>query len=84
MKQVGSYEAKTKLPYLLTLVESGEIIEITRHGHPVAQLTPLGKKKRRPAKELVKEVQKLRKKQKKPFRRRGESWKDIIHAGHKY
>jgi len=37
---VGSYEAKTRLPELLRMVEDGERIVITRHGRPVAVLSP--------------------------------------------
>jgi len=40
MKTVGSYEAKTHLPRLLGRVEKGETITITRHGRPVAVLSP--------------------------------------------
>ncbi len=40
MKTVGAYEAKTHLPRLLDEVEAGEIITITKHGRPVAQLVP--------------------------------------------
>jgi prevent-host-death family protein len=41
MKQVGVYEAKTRLPQLLDEVERGESITITRNGRPVARLVPL-------------------------------------------
>lgn len=40
MKSVGSYEAKTHLPRLLNQVERGETITITKHGRPVAVLSP--------------------------------------------
>ena len=40
MKSVGSYEAKTHLPQLLSQVEKGESIIITKHGKPVAVLSP--------------------------------------------
>ncbi|CAA9395914.1 Prevent host death protein, Phd antitoxin [uncultured Leptolyngbya sp.] len=40
MKTVGSYEAKTHLPRLLDEVAAGETIVITKHGHPVALLSP--------------------------------------------
>ena len=41
MDQVGSYEAKTHLPALLTRVAKGEQITITRHGVPIARLVPV-------------------------------------------
>jgi prevent-host-death family protein len=39
-KTVGAYEAKTKLPELLDLVERGRVITITRHARNVARLVP--------------------------------------------
>lgn len=41
MTQVGAYEAKTRLPQLLERVARGEEIIITKHGVPVATLTPI-------------------------------------------
>jgi prevent-host-death family protein len=40
MKTVGSYEAKTHLPRLLSRVEKGESITITKRGKPIAVLSP--------------------------------------------
>jgi prevent-host-death family protein len=37
---VGAFDAKTRFGDLLDRVEQGEIIVITRHGHPVARLVP--------------------------------------------
>jgi prevent-host-death family protein len=39
--EVGAYEAKTHLSALLDRVSRGERIVITRHGTPVAALTPV-------------------------------------------
>ena len=39
MKSVGSYEAKTHLPSLLSRVEKGESITITKRGKPIAVLS---------------------------------------------
>ncbi len=41
MESIGAYQAKTHLPALLKRVAEGEQITITRHGHPVAQLSPV-------------------------------------------
>lgn len=38
--EIGSYDAKTKLPEILRRVESGEKFVITNRGKPVADLTP--------------------------------------------
>ena len=53
MKQVGVYNAKTHFTQLLDEVERGETIEITRHGKPVARLTPLHERRRRTPAEAV-------------------------------
>lgn len=37
---VSIAEAKNRLPELIRAVENGEQVVITRHGKPVAQLTP--------------------------------------------
>jgi prevent-host-death family protein len=38
--QVGAFEAKNTLGALLDRVEQGEEVVITRHGKPVARLSP--------------------------------------------
>ena len=37
---VGAFEAKTRFGDLLDRVERGEVIVITRRGHPVARIVP--------------------------------------------
>jgi prevent-host-death family protein len=41
MKTVGAFQAKTQLSQLLDEVERGETVTITRHGAPVAVLSPV-------------------------------------------
>ena len=41
MESIGSYEAKTHLARLLERVSRGETITITKHGVPVALLSPV-------------------------------------------
>ncbi len=60
MKTVGVYEAKTHLPRLLDEVEQGEVIVITKHGVPVAQLTPVLGSKRINVKSVINELRSLR------------------------
>lgn len=38
--EIGSYEAKTKLPEILRRVEKGESFTITNRGKPIADLIP--------------------------------------------
>ena len=42
---VSVHGAKTQLSKLLDLVEDGEHIVIERHGHPVAQLVPVRRRR---------------------------------------
>lgn len=40
VREVGTYEAKTHFSKLLDDVEAGTKIIVTRHGKPVAEITP--------------------------------------------
>ncbi len=51
--EVGVLEAKNRLSELLDRVERGEAVTITRHGRPVAELTPL---RRKPTPEQLDEI----------------------------
>jgi prevent-host-death family protein len=44
---VSIAEAKNRLPELIRAVEGGEEVIITRHGRPVAQITPAPPERRR-------------------------------------
>ena len=46
MREVQATEAKTHLAQLLSEVEHGETIAITRHGKPIAHLVPAEARKR--------------------------------------
>jgi len=39
-EEIGSYDAKTKLPEILRRVQAGESFTITNRGKPVADLIP--------------------------------------------
>jgi prevent-host-death family protein len=60
MSRVGAYEAKTKLANLLERVAEGEHITITKHGVPVATLSPVPERERRPATEVIAELRGFR------------------------
>ena len=55
MKSVGSYEAKTHLPRLLSQVEKGETITITKRGKPIAVLSPAQEPPRRDVRTVIEE-----------------------------
>ncbi|VAW59758.1 hypothetical protein MNBD_GAMMA11-1166 [hydrothermal vent metagenome] len=40
LEEIGSYDAKTKLPEILRRVQSGEAFTITNRGRPVADIVP--------------------------------------------
>ena len=40
LEEIGSYDAKTKLPEILRRVERGEAFTITNRGKPIADLVP--------------------------------------------
>lgn len=56
MRKVQATEAKTHLAQLLSAVERGETIAITRHGKPVAHLVPAKKQDRAAAAEGIPSV----------------------------
>lgn len=60
MKQVGVYDAKTRLPRLLDDVEKGETITITRHGRPVARLVPVTGRRKRTVEEVIAAIEDFR------------------------
>ncbi|MCL4368756.1 MAG: type II toxin-antitoxin system prevent-host-death family antitoxin [Actinobacteria bacterium] len=53
MTSVGAYDAKTHLAQLLERVAQGERITITRHGVPVAVLSPVDRARRDEASPIV-------------------------------
>jgi prevent-host-death family protein len=44
---VSIADAKNRLPELIRAVEAGEVVVITRHGKPVAQLGPTPSRRRK-------------------------------------
>lgn len=60
-EQVGSYDAKTKLPEILRRVESGESFTITNRGKPVADLIPSRSNDRVKAESAINNILKAKK-----------------------
>ena len=61
MTEEGAYEAKTKLSELLKRAASEERIIVTKHGVPVAELTPAGKTNNVDPKEAIAAIKSFRK-----------------------
>jgi prevent-host-death family protein len=79
---VGAFDAKTNLSRLLDRVENGETVVITRHGVPVARLTPYKTEiDREEVRKAIAELKKLSKGQRLPP---GETIKDLINEGRRY
>lgn len=55
MKSVGTYEAKTHLPSLLSEVEKGQSIIITKRGKVIAKLVPASDGEQRDVKQVIAE-----------------------------
>lgn len=61
MKQIGAFEAKNRLSELLEAAENGETVLITKHGRPVAKLTPVDNFDRARAREAADWLKRTRK-----------------------
>ena len=59
--EIGSYEAKTKLPEILRRVESGEMFTITNRGKVIADLVPSKSANRTKAKLAIYNLLKMKK-----------------------
>lgn len=89
MSEIGAYEAKTHLPKLLERVQKGERFVITRHGRPVAELTPVADRDATRIRLAIGELRSVRKTlacrgvRLKDVLRSGESLRDLAHEGHR-
>ncbi len=57
---VGAYEAKVRFSEYLDRVSRGEVITVSRHGVPVAQLGPISGPSEQQARQAVQEIRQLR------------------------
>lgn len=57
--EIGSYEAKTKLPELLRGIQAGNRYTITLRGEPVAELVPAESSRERDAIDAVDQMHQL-------------------------
>ena len=80
MEQISAFEAKTHLSRLLKRVQQGEKITISRHGVPVAILSPAEKGTTHEIPVLINELDELRRRTKPG----AESIKDMIEEGRRF
>ena len=81
MRHIQSSEAKARLTQLLTDVERGETVIITRHGRPIARLVP--EKGRRLA-EIEDAIENIKALGKRNGKITAEEILSARHEGHKY
>ena len=81
MREVQASEAKTHLPKLLTEVERGETIAITRHGRVIARIVP--EVNRRKA-EIVRTIEEMKAMGRAVGKISVEEILSARHEGHKY
>ena len=58
-EEIGSYDAKTKLPEILRRVEAGETFTITNRGRAIADLIPSKSSRREKAKQAIDNLLKM-------------------------
>jgi len=61
LEEIGSYDAKTKLPEILRRVEAGESFTITNRGKPIADVVPSRANSRLKCKTAISNIKKAKK-----------------------
>jgi prevent-host-death family protein len=59
MRKIGAYELKTHLSEVLDAVEHGQTVLVTRHGRPIARISPDAADQRQQASEAVQSLLKF-------------------------
>lgn len=80
MSTVGLFEAKTHLSALVNRVARGEEITITKHGVPVAVLTPAAGRRKKDPQKVAERIRALRK----GARLEGVTIRQLIEEGRRY
>ncbi|WP_265516647.1 type II toxin-antitoxin system Phd/YefM family antitoxin [Nitratireductor luteus] len=83
MKTVPATEAKAKFSALLSDVERGEIVSITRHGRTIARMVPEESKRPEEVRRAVENIRKLRA----SLPKTGITIEEVLswrHEGHRY
>ncbi|MBB6142476.1 prevent-host-death family protein [Silvibacterium bohemicum] len=81
MAPIASREAKTHFPALLKRVQEGEHITITKHGVPVAVLSPVEAKKGKSREDAIEAMRAFGRGRTLP---EGMTFKDMIDEGRRY
>jgi len=81
MREVQASDAKTRFAELLTEVERGETVVVTRHGRPIARIIPDEAQRQKDIDEARKAIKELRKHTGRVSTEEILAWR---HEGHKY
>ena len=79
MTAVGSYELKTRLAHFLKLVEQGQAIDVTRHGHVIARIVPAERKQKMTREEAIEAIRNFKK-----ISLGSSTIAELKHEGHRY
>ncbi|ARN75014.1 type II toxin-antitoxin system Phd/YefM family antitoxin [Oceanicoccus sagamiensis] len=78
LEEIGSYDAKTKLPEILRRVEAGESFTITNRGKPIADVVPSRATSRQKCKTAISNIKKAKK-----YEVSDSELKDMMESGRK-
>jgi prevent-host-death family protein len=78
LEEIGSYDAKTKLPEILRRVEAGESFTITNRGKPIADVVPSRATRRLKCKAAISNIKKAKK-----YEVSDSELKDMMESGRK-
>jgi len=78
LEEIGSYDAKSKLPEFLRRVEAGEAFTITKRGKPIADLVPSKVSRRKKSEAAINGIIKAKK-----HRVSDKRLKEFRESGHK-
>lgn len=81
MREIQASDAKARFSELLTDVERGETVVVTRHGRAVARIVPEVDRRQNEIDQAIEDIRNLRKQNGRATR---EEILSSIHEGHKY
>ncbi|MEO8715049.1 MAG: type II toxin-antitoxin system Phd/YefM family antitoxin [Acetobacteraceae bacterium] len=81
MREIQASDAKARFAELLTEVERGETVVVTRHGRAIARIVPEEDQRRKEIDQAIEDIKELRKHTGKVTTKEILAWR---HEGHKY
>ena len=84
MNIIGIYELKTHASEIVERAAKGEKIRVTKNGRRMVMIVPDIDAEEFNAKECMEQIRELRKGVKGPILKKGETWRQLAHKGHRY